>query len=359
MENNKKIFSSIQAHFINFLIALPLFLLLALDSFGNSETVFKLIGVQSYQLVIPSLLLFLFVRWKRESFIHRKVNSLFRFTLIIGLITTTLLTVYDALTPANAAFALTRLHQDHLWLLTITAGIIFVLNKTNAWWHEYWKQALFLTPFIFYYIAVITRLFPFDVFLQLVKEDHFIEYSQFWVLGFGSVSSFFIAHKLKKKSELLFMALFVFFGLGFFFVAGDEISWGQRILAIEVNESVKQINRQDELTIHNLYAVEWLVIYGYVVLSTFGVFSRFICEKISFLNRYLVFTPKYQLLGYFLFPFIFYFMQLKVEGGIWQPWSEVAELYFYSGLVLWIFMFGQSLLIIPSKLTWRKLLTES
>lgn len=42
------------------------------------------------------------------------------------------------------------------------------------------------------------------------------------------------------------------FSLLFFVAAGEEISWGQRIFNIETPESVRQVNVQQELTIHNL-----------------------------------------------------------------------------------------------------------
>jgi len=49
-----------------------------------------------------------------------------------------------------------------------------------------------------------------------------------------------------KKLSLITLAVL------FFVAAGEEISWGQRIFNIETPESIKQVNVQDELTIHNL-----------------------------------------------------------------------------------------------------------
>jgi hypothetical protein len=49
-----------------------------------------------------------------------------------------------------------------------------------------------------------------------------------------------------KKISLITLAVL------FFVAAGEEISWGQRIFNIETPESIKQVNVQEELTIHNL-----------------------------------------------------------------------------------------------------------
>jgi hypothetical protein len=35
-------------------------------------------------------------------------------------------------------------------------------------------------------------------------------------------------------------------------VAGEEVSWGQRILGLQTPETLAEINRQDELTLHNI-----------------------------------------------------------------------------------------------------------
>ncbi|MEM7119297.1 MAG: hypothetical protein AAF614_43180 [Chloroflexota bacterium] len=58
------------------------------------------------------------------------------------------------------------------------------------------------------------------------------------------------AHSLLKQLSYLGLALF------FFVAAGEEISWGQRILGIETPEAIKEINYQDELTLHNLNAFQ-------------------------------------------------------------------------------------------------------
>jgi hypothetical protein len=46
-------------------------------------------------------------------------------------------------------------------------------------------------------------------------------------------------------------AIVLLLALAFLFAAGEEISWGQRILGIETPAQIKEVNRQDELNVHN------------------------------------------------------------------------------------------------------------
>ena len=50
----------------------------------------------------------------------------------------------------------------------------------------------------------------------------------------------------------LAVSLTFFYALLFFFGAGEEVSWGQRIFGWETSEAMKEINRQDETNLHNI-----------------------------------------------------------------------------------------------------------
>jgi len=182
----------------------------------------------------------------------------------------------------------------------------------------------------------MVSIWPFNVFKEIVKEDKIIEYLQFYVLLIGSIWCFKRTYFLSKTQMKLLSLFFSISAIGLLVVAGDEISWGQRILNIEVHEDIKQLNRQEELTVHNLYSVEWLVIYGYVTLSTAGSFLWLVPYSLSFTRKITNYLPSHLLFFYFLFPFIFFTAQLLNDWGIWQSWSEVAELYLYSGIILWL-----------------------
>lgn len=324
---------------ISSLLTLTVFGVLSLDSIGNPESVEKLIGIQSYSFVPYVLLILLLLRLRFGSMLLKTVSYLCLFIFLAGFVVSAALGLYDWNTFPNASFALTRLNLPQLALLTFTAGTIFFVNQSNQWWKKYWQYFVFVFPFALLLFLLVVRLFPFNLFLELVKEDNIIEYAQFVVLVMGSLFSFWAVARLRTRNLLISAGLIVA-GLVFLLIAGDEISWGQRLLGLETAEVLKDTNRQEENTFHNLYAVEWLVIYGYVALSGIGLFSRFLFERIKWLKSLVKFTPSHLLLGYFLVPFVYFLTQMLIMWGRWHAWSEVAELYLYTALVLWVVTFG-------------------
>lgn len=85
-----------------------------------------------------------------------------------------------------------------------------------------------------------------------VREDGFIEWLT--VLGLlmcAGVCAYRVVTLWRHKSAL-FTATLAFVTLVFIFGAGEEISWGQRILNVETSEFFEQHNAQGEMNFHNL-----------------------------------------------------------------------------------------------------------
>jgi len=105
--------------------------------------------------------------------------------------------------------------------------------------------------------AIVTiAVIDVDTYYQLIEEDGPIEYTSsiFWFLS----SVLLIAssnkkhfHKEVDKKAFLTLLLAAFF----FVCGGEEISWGQRIFSITTPESLKSINVQDEITLHNIGSI--------------------------------------------------------------------------------------------------------
>lgn len=317
-------------------------LLLSVDCVGNNETVFKFFGFHSHFLVIP-ILLFLVVARFSNSFILPLVIKRFGWILFgFSAFLNSVLIIFDAVSPANTVYALTRVNTASFLTFVIYLGGALFIGQDNEWWQKYWQKVLLLFPLVGFFIAILTRLLPFDVFLQLVKEDYLIENTQFWVLFLGSLVSVRFAWLLKQQNNLRWSIFFLFCFLGLFFIAGEEISWGQRLFKIEVSETIKQINAQKEMTVHNLYFFQDIVVYVYVTFSIFGVFSNALCSKVTFFKKFKWMVPQANLIGYFLMPLVFFSAQVCAKHGLWHPWAEVAELYLYLGGVLWVLFLGSS-----------------
>ena len=88
--------------------------------------------------------------------------------------------------------------------------------------------------------------------LKFAAEDGVVEYGT----AIALLASCFVlirnALSIKGKAGTLAVGLTFFYALLFFFGAGEEISWGQRIFGWETSEAMKEINRQDETNLHNI-----------------------------------------------------------------------------------------------------------
>ena len=89
-------------------------------------------------------------------------------------------------------------------------------------------------------------------FEWFVQEDNIVE----WLTVLGLLMASFVCLArvvtLWKKRSFLFLLINLLLGLFLFFAAGEEISWGQRILGIESSEYFQKNNAQGETNLHNL-----------------------------------------------------------------------------------------------------------
>jgi hypothetical protein len=100
--------------------------------------------------------------------------------------------------------------------------------------------------------ARIVGMKSYDLFYEVVKEDGIAEYLTVIFLLAGSVIfglKAFRAFRAKNRKRLLISVLAV---LAFVFVAGEEISWGQRLLSLETGDFFMEHNYQREIGLHNL-----------------------------------------------------------------------------------------------------------
>ena len=86
---------------------------------------------------------------------------------------------------------------------------------------------------------------------QYTVEDGFIEWLTVVALLATMIVCLRRAWQLKQRAKPLFMAMTILFGLAFLFGAGEEISWGQRLLNLESPAFFKENNAQGETNFHN------------------------------------------------------------------------------------------------------------
>ena len=209
---------------------------------------------------------------------------------------------------------------------------IKAFRMTNRQW------LIFLYPLLFLISVLTVFILSEDDFITITKEDGLLEYFQVLSYFAAGIIFFKISRRLKSKS-LLMCALYVVIALVLFFVAIEEISWGQRILGIKTPGGIKEINIQNELTFHNLESIQRMLHAGYMIIGLGGAFGWIWVKKLKpvppELRHYLAPPPFLSL--YFFAVFVHYFMyDFILNKGILERvnrWQEAAETLLAAGFL--------------------------
>ena len=124
--------------------------------------------------------------------------------------------------------------------------------------------------FFSYLLLIDPRLFA-----ALTQEDSWVEYLTAALFMLTSVLLFFTA---AAERSLWRRGVYVLGGIVMVFAAGEEISWGQRILGFATPDLLIGMNRQDEFNVHNIIILsgrfEKIYQYGTLLLCaiTFAAF---------------------------------------------------------------------------------------
>jgi hypothetical protein len=130
-------------------------------------------------------------------------------------------------------------------------------------------EALFLLPFVGAVAIVLARAHR-PLFRFVTNEDSVLEWPQFVGFALASVFAFACAWRLQKAGRPLLALAYVAFGLGCFFVAGEEIAWAQRIFGYGTPERLEEINEQKEVTLHNVNSIQHFTNLVYLIAGLYG-----------------------------------------------------------------------------------------
>jgi hypothetical protein len=146
--------------------------------------------------------------------------------------------------------------------------------------------------FIFIAYAIYLRyLVDTDTYLNFVREDGIVEYTTVLFLFLSSLICLYRTIQYLKIKKFLWVLTWAFLAALFFFAAGDEISWGQRIFGIESSDFFQQHNKQAETNLHNLVvggqSINKLIFsqFLFAVLIIYFLFSRLMVRKIPFIRN--------------------------------------------------------------------------
>ncbi|MCZ6820481.1 MAG: tetratricopeptide repeat protein [Calditrichaeota bacterium] len=172
-----------------------------------------------------------------------------------------------------------------------------------------------LTLYLYYFFPV--------GYVYLVTEDFWAEFGTFvsFIIAFCAFTSVLIAHKDARKLGLILIAL------GAFFVAMEEISWGQRLLGFSTPEYLLEGNVQGEANLHNIgslhsYSNMIIAVALFIWCFPFYIFDR----KFAWFHRWID-RLGIPIVPIHLWPF-FIIAILLLSFAMLPKSEEVGELFF-------------------------------
>lgn len=105
-------------------------------------------------------------------------------------------------------------------------------------------------------VAVFLTYFDRSLFRFVTMEDGPIEWLQFVCYALACAAGAGVAYKRFRAGHPWQALMFLGFAVANFFIAGEEIAWGQRIFGLQTPEELKAINHQGEITVHNIQVVQ-------------------------------------------------------------------------------------------------------
>ncbi len=332
---NKKIFLITCFYFL-------IIFLLLLDTAVYPGCVKKYFFVYPWFLALSFLSYMIYFRFKNK----KKIIPIYKINNFVVLPVSFLITVLslylESTNYPNYVFEHFHLHYDvlaQIFFFSILVSAV-TIKKIN---YLIIKRLIFLTPLALFLVGLIMNFWPFDFFIVLNKEDGVIEYLQTFLYFFASALVFISAIKTWKNKKLFAIFLIVYTG-ALFFIAGEEISWGQRLLKFDTPEELKEVNYQDEFTLHNIDTFAAYIWQTYVLLGIYGSVSWLVrilinkvnlkfFNKIEFWLNYIL--PQWQFSLYFFSIFAYNFYQKTFDFKVPQ-FSEYSELILALGIFLMV-----------------------
>jgi hypothetical protein len=203
------------------------------------------------------------------------------------------------------------------------------------------KPLVYIALAVYIAVAFSSLAWGNNLVAAIIPEDHYFELVGASSLLVTSVLFFYgfrVARKTVDKTRVSLMKQLVYLGLAalFFFGAGEEISWGQRILGFETPPALGQVNRQEEFNLHNLSTWEASTFLDPdrlfdIFWFLFGVFTPAVALVVPAFKRFA---------GKFI-PIVFWGMGLLFLYN--YLWAKLAKILFRAAYVFEGVSFGQAI----------------
>jgi hypothetical protein len=139
-------------------------------------------------------------------------------------------------------------------------------------------DALVLMPFVGAVVVIAAWGYR-PVFHLLTREDHILEWLQFAGFAGATALGAAIAVALWRAGRRPMGVLYAAFALGCFFIAGEEISWGQRLLGYGTPQELERVNHQGAVTVHNIGGFSQAFNGVMLVIGAYGALAPWLLRR--------------------------------------------------------------------------------
>lgn len=203
--------------------------------------------------------------------------------------------------------------------------------------------AMIVLPFVGAAVVIASRV-ELSWFRFITKEDGPLEWPQCLLYLTASIFAAAVVVNRVRARQYWQAALWACFALAAFGIAGEEISWGQRVFGWSTPAEMAAINHQNETTVHNIPVVErtlggLLGLVAGVALALPYVVRRFDLDR-KIKDAYLIAPPVF-LGGAFLMMFAYKlvrFTLLPSPSFTITKFGEWPEICFAFGLCAFAFL---------------------
>ena len=117
-----------------------------------------------------------------------------------------------------------------------------------------WLLAIAVAPLliVFIYSALLTIPFTRNAAVWGLEENRPIELLTFFFAMVGGIQGLILAWRLRQHREGIALGFYLVFAIGLLFIGAEEVAWGQWFIGFETPSTIKDVNTQGELTLHNL-----------------------------------------------------------------------------------------------------------
>lgn len=176
---------------------------------------------------------------------------------------------------------------------------------------------------------------------RYMMEDGVIEYTTVVLLLAACLVTGTRWLRYRRQRPFRFTLISLLVVMFFFFIAGEEISWGQRILGLETTDYFKEHNDQEELNLHNLVVGDVKInkLFFGVILTTailvYMIIIPLLYHKVEYvrnqLDRWYIPVPRLRhSVGYML---LLLTITVIPPGKKWELLEFGSVLIFF--LILW------------------------